>query len=326
MVAAESPTVIPPADRLDTSEMDSVRRARLLPAIAIAALSLLMSARYLFGGVGYVLDDWFALGNAHFEGSWAAPGSGQWHARPGGGAVYAFVFGFLGGKPLVAFILLAAIGAGNAVLFWKLASRFLPTTMATAAVVAWVVFPNHTSLEVWLAATNIALAVLLTLAGLLLMLEPRRACRAAACALFVMAALNYQAVMPAIAGLTVLLPWIERGRPDLRLIGAVGVSQGIAGGWIVANWDSDKGVQGVVDLSQIPAAHLGWGVVPAGPVGQVVLLTALAVLLIPVGRLIVRRGECGPVEWTTVVGLVVIALGVLPFARYFYAPIGAGDR
>ena len=297
-----------------------------MPGIGFALLSLLMSARYLIGGVGYVLDDWFALGNARFEGNWAAAGVEQWHARPGAGVLYALVFGILGGKPLVAFLLLSVISAASAVLFWQLVRRFLPTTMAVAAVVAWIILPNHTSLEVWLSAVNIAFAVVLTLAGLLVMLEPERGRRVVACLLFALAALSYEAVMPVIAGLTILLPWIERRRADVRLVASVGLTQAAVAAWILVNWNPAKEVGGVVDLSQVPAAHFGWGVVPAGPVGKVVLLVALVVLVVPVARLIVRRDECGHVEWATVVGLAVIGLGVVPFVRFFYAPLGAGDR
>ena len=79
---------------------------------AAAGLSLLASLLYAVLGTGYVLDDWFTLRYAHFDGAWAAAGPDQHTARPGAAVVYAVVFG-IGRHPLAVLAIQAAIGAAT---------------------------------------------------------------------------------------------------------------------------------------------------------------------------------------------------------------------
>lgn len=319
---AAEPAAVAGDGLTDAAAPASARTGAVLATLSLAASSLYLLA----GGVGYVLDDWFALGNAHFGGAWTAAGAEQWRARPGAGVTYAFSFGLLEGRPLAAFAFLATIGATTAVLFWLLLRRFVPERFAFVAALVWIVLPNHTSLEFWISATNISLSVLLVLAGTLVVLTPTTRRIAVACLLFAAASLSYEAVMPIIAALVVVLPWLLRGRPDVKAVASVGVTQVAVAGWIVSHWHSGKALGGTVDLSQVPAAHFGWGVLPVGPVATLAMLLVLVVLTAHVARLLTRRFTCGPVEWAVPVGLGVIALGVLPFVRYLYAPLGAGDR
>ena len=110
------------------------------------------------------------------------------------------------------------------------------------------------------------------------------------------------------------------------MIACVAATQLAVVGWIMANWHPAKRVEAWVDLSQVPAAHFGWGVLPSGPVADVGLLVGVLGALLLAGRVLTRRERCGPVEWCVVAGLALIVLGVVPFVRYFYAPLGAGDR
>jgi multidrug efflux pump subunit AcrB len=174
-----------------SSTAPGVRPGRDRGAILVVAASLAASAVYAVLGVGYVLDDWFALRNAHVGGAWAAAGHEQDLARPGASATYALVFGLMGEHPLLVLALQAAIGALTAWVLLTLLRRFLPAGPATLAALCWVVLPNHTALEVWASATNIALALLLTLVGALVLLSGRRRARPAALVLLMAGALAY---------------------------------------------------------------------------------------------------------------------------------------
>lgn len=310
----------------DEGRAPALRSTRRAIAVGLAALSLLLSLRYALGGVGYVLDDWYTLGRGAFDGSWSSAGPDQWRARPGAGVLYALVFGALGGHPLAAFGLLAALGAATAAALFLVLDRHLPRRPAVIASVIWVVLPNHTSLEVWLSAVNIAVALLLVVLGCLVVGRDDGRHRALAGGAFLVATLSYEAVIPVVALAAIALPWIERRRLDVRTVLAVGVPQVAAAGWIVANWHPAKRQEQWADLSQVPAAHFGWGVLPAGPVADLALLVGVVGTVALVGRLILRPAARGPVGWAVPAGLAIIAVGVAPFVRYFYAPIGAGDR
>src|SRR5690606_480553 len=87
-----------------------------------------------------------------------------------------------------------------------------------------------------------------------------------------------------------------------------------------------KQLQEVPDLTRALDGHFGWGVVPEGPAADVALLVALVGIvasLVLVGR---RDHPTPRAAWLVVAGLAVVAAGLVPFVRYFYAPLGFGDR
>jgi hypothetical protein len=295
---------------------------------AAAGLSLLASLLYAVLGTGYVLDDWFTLRYAHFDGAWAAAGPDQHTARPGAAVVYAVVFG-IGQHPLAVLAIQAVIGAATAALLVVVFRAYFPAAVALGAALLWVVLPNHTSLEVWASATNIALCVLLAVAGTALLRSPQRAVQGVALVLFAAAALCYEAVIPLVAVLIVVVPWVRRGRPDWPLVAAGAVTQGAVALWIVTHWHPGKHVaSGVADLTQVLGAHFGWGIAPDGPVASVLLLAGLIGTAVAVARVAMPslRSASGPAERAVLTGWAVIVLGTLPFAKYLYAPLGAGDR
>lgn len=278
-------------------------------------------------GPGFVLDDWFTLRNAAFDGAWSSAGVAQQTARPGAAALYALMFGVIGPRPLAALALLALIGAATAGLLVVLLRSFFPETIAVGAAVLWVVLPNHVSLEVWASTVNIAASVLLTVAAGVVML--RWDIRWLAVPLLVAAALCYEAVIPAAAALVVVGPWRARGRIDWPLVGASGAALLGVGLWIMSHWHPAKHVSSTTaDLTQAVAAHLGWGIAPEGVLASLILVVGLLGLVLALGRLALPswRDSTGPAERAVLAGVVVIVLGTVPFVRYTYAPLGAGDR
>jgi hypothetical protein len=292
--------------------------------LLVAAAALAASAVYGVLGTGYVLDDWYSLANARFEGPWMAAGPEQLGARPGAWLTYAVLFGLLGGHPWTALAVQAVVFAATAVVLVVLLRRFLGPGPALAATIIWVVLPNHTSLEVWASATNIALCVLFTgLAALLLSGPLSPGARAAAVALLVAATLSYEAVLPLAAVVVVALPWLRSGRPDRPVIGGGAVALGLSAGWIVAHWNPGK----TVEPTQAVGAHLGWGIAPSG-LAEVSTVAGVAGAALVAGMLLLpeRRALAVPTDWAVVAGVGVIVAGTVPFARYPYAPLGAGDR
>lgn len=296
--------------------------------LAVAALTVPISGIHAVLGPGFVLDDWYTLRNAAFGGAWAAAGTAQQAARPGAAVTYWAVFGLVGRHPMATLAILAVVVAATAALLVVLLRTWFPDQIAVGAALLWVVLPNHLSLEVWASATNISLSVLLVVAGGVAMVR-RGPWRFLAVPLLMAAALCYEAVLPVAAAMVVVGPWWLRRRPDLRLVVAVGAGLALVAGWIVAHWHPDKHLsEGFADLSQALPAHFGWGVAPGGPVATALLVVALVGVVVAGGRCALPslRASVGPPEAAVVTGVAVIVLGTVPFARYPYAPLGAGDR
>jgi hypothetical protein len=293
----------------------------------LVALTAALAAPYALAGTNFILDDWFALRNAMFDGALAAGGHNQALARPGAWLIYGFTFGLIGNHPLPMYLLQTAVNAAVAVALFGALRRFLPIGPSFAAAAIWVVIPNHTSLDNWASAINISVALLAVLIGIAAIGRSRANWVAAAC--FVVSALCYEATMPLAAVACVAVPLFEGRRPRLREdLALPAAALAGCGAWIVTHWHPDKHVGGWADLGQFLPAHFGWGVVWGRPystllvtVVTVVLAVVLARRLFPSWRTPVEQPEA-----MVLVGLAVMALGVLPFLRYFYAPVGAGDR
>lgn len=309
--------------------MSSVR-PRWVP-FALVVAELLIGGWYASRGAGYLLDDYYTLGNARIHGALGAYGHDLFLSRPGAGLLYALIFGVLGGHPLAGLLLMTAIGAASAVTLYLLMARFVRWELAATTAGLWVLLPNHSSLEYWQSAAPLAMSVLLVLAGGVLIARPRpgRLEWLLAVGFFVAASLTYEAVLPAAALLALLGPHLAGGR--LRLRPLVLASAGFAGAglWILANRTDLKQVNTEFGrLRQALPGHFGWGIVRAGPLASILLALALSGVTVCLARLALPsfRSSTGSGERMVAAGMVVIALGVLPFAAYLYAPLGAGDR
>jgi len=236
------------------------------PHLSLAALALLLSAPYALLGVGFVLDDWFALGNAHFDGALAAAGAEQWLARPGQGLVYALTFGLVGPHPLVHYAVQVVLGAVAAVLLYRLLLRMVGAGPALAVAALWLVVPNHGSLVRWPSAVGILVALVLLVAAGLLLTEPEPRLRAevGAALLLATSVLCYEATAPAAAVAALVLPWLATGRWRWR--GTALAWAALAGVtiWMLVNIHPAKAVvDATADFSQVFPAHFGWGWRPA---------------------------------------------------------------
>lgn len=311
-----------PAATTATSRGWSDRFRHLKAPLALVALNALVAVPVALRGPDYVLDDWFLLANARFDGWWRALGGDLARARPGSAVVYAGVFGLVGRHPLVALVVQAALTALAATHLRSLLVRFVPPAAAFGVAALWVVLPNHGSLLWWATGSAITVALVLLLIGLRLLADGRTG---AGVALLAAGVLTYEAVGPvAVAGL-VAVPALA-GRPWRRPL-VVGLAALVPVGlWsLLAVPSVKRDLAATLDPSLVAPAHLGWGVLPSGPAATAGATLALVVLGVAGALTIRTRRLDPPVAWA-LAGLAVIALGTLPFVRYYYEPIGAGDR
>jgi hypothetical protein len=293
----------------------------------LCALTVARSLPYALLGTNFILDDWFTQRNAMFDGAFAAGGHNQLLARPGAWLTYGLTFGLIGYHPLPIYLLQTGINAGVAVALFAALRRFVPPAPAFAAAAVWVVVPNHTSLDNWASAINISLALLAVVIGVVALGRSPGNWAAAAC--FAVSALCYEATMPLAAVMTIAEPLLRGRRPRVRDdVALPALSLGACAAWILTHWHPDKHVGGWADISALLPAHFGWGIVWWRPYASVLnagVIIALAVML--ARRLFPSwRSRVEPPEGLVLAGLVVMGLGVIPFLRYFYAPLGAGDR
>ena len=292
--------------------------------------ALLLQLPYLIFGPGFILDDWYLLRNGQLHGWWRTLDGELLAARPGSGLVYALTFGLIGDHPLIHALIEALLIAAIAVLLDRLLSHFVSPRTAAAVALLWVALPNKTSLEVWASAQAISVALLATVFGCLLVAQGRRDLMAVAP--FVFAGLTYEATIPIAAVATVAIPWILDGAVDRRFVRRTWGMLALAGSWVVLNFPSvKKDTIQLGDVRQVLPAHFSTSVSGQNPVSVALGTVAVGVSVLAAYRLVCgRRGQGKPTlgweEHLIAAGWVVLAVGVAPFAFYFYSPIGAGDR
>lgn len=307
------------------------RTGSLLPALLLVGTAAAIAIGYLVLGTGPVLDDWFGLRNAHFDGALRAAGSDQIHARPVAALVYAFVFGVLGRSTVATVLLMALVNAGSALLLARLLRRVCEPAVALAAAWLWLVLPTTTSIEAWASASNISLGLAAALGSIALVDHPPTArwgtgpVALAACGLVAaVAVLSYEAMLVLVVGgvAAVSIKVADRSarrRAAAALVGAVG-----AFAWTVINWHPRKDVTSIWgDVTQVLSANLGPGVAS----GLAWIVIGFPVLVVSGFALLPSwRPQVRSVLGLIVVGWATLVVGTLPFVKYTYAPVGAGDR
>lgn len=298
----------------------------------LAAIGAVVLLPYVVAGPGHFVDDWFALRNAVTDGWWHAAGDGQWRARPGAGLVYALTFGLIGARPWVHVALAAVVLVVSALVLARLLRRFLPPLVATAVAGTWLVVPNHTSLEAWPSAMNIALALLLLLLAVDRLTRDQLTFgrQIASSLLLALAVLTYEATAPVGVVAVLLLAWRCRGdRQDAaRLLVVHGVFLTPVAAWMLLNWnDAKTDIDEWIDPVQVVNGHISTGVV--GEHAGAMLLGAAVLVISSIAAYLRLFRSDETTSWPTtsiLAGWAVIVLGSLPFLRYFYAPVGLGDR
>lgn len=303
---------------------------RSFALLSVAALS--MSAPYALSGPGFFMDDWFALRAARLDGWYLAAGADQWRARPGAGATYALTFGLLHDRPAAHFAIAVALLLVASGLLLVVVTRMSGSrTIGLVVSIVWLASPNHTSLEMWPSALNILLALVLLLAGAELATRSDTSYRSDVASSLVLGigVLTYEAVAPAAVVLVVATAvWRRAGRRRWVLLTAgVGV-QVLCLGWIGLNWHPAKrSVAQWIAPERVVTGNLADGVFGDWLPGQVFGTFVLIVLVWVLARRL-RKGKWADARSQTlfVAGTAIVVLGAVPFVRYFYAPIGFGDR
>lgn len=306
-----------------------------LVGIVALVLPLIHAVLLARMGFGFVLDDWYTLRNAHFDGAFAAAGADQLVARPGAWFVYGVVFGLMGDTPFLILLGLAAIRAATTYALWGFMRTFVPDVIAAAIAIVWVLLPITSSLKFWASGANISLALLLAVCGCVALDRPRWAGRGApllGSLLLALAALSYEAVVPAAAVAVVAVVWrcsrpgwrdaVRLGAPPLGSLGAASL-------WVIFNWHPAKTpARHITDFSPVLEAHFGWGIVGFNRMAPVLAASVLLAVTWSVLRIAVPAtfGEPGEAEWLVLAGVVVILVSLVPFALYAYEPLGVGDR
>jgi hypothetical protein len=316
----------PISDPLWATDRIDRRIIALLAALTVAAVAV-----YLALGPNFVLDDWWVVAQAKTDGVLGTTDADLAAARPGTVAIYGVTFGLIGAHPALHVVALGVVNLFTAVLLYLLLRRFFPHRLAGAAVFLWILFPTHTSIETWPVTSIIAVSLpLLVLASYLLVaMQPSRWTDALILVLFVCAGLAYEGSIPAAALAILVLPRLAEGRFRPGLVAAGAVLIGLQALWLVTHWHDVKHVtSGFVDMSPVFPAYFGWGIAPDGGIATILQLVALVGIAISVARLVLPslRDSAGKGEWAVVAGLVIIAVGVAPYTRYFFEPLGAGDR
>ena len=297
---------------------------------AIIGLGLVGTLVQAILGVGYVLDDWYAVRNVAFGGAMNAADEGLRMSRPGAAVTFGLAFGYADNQYAMLFVRMGLLLAA-AVLGYLLLRRFFPREVPFAVIALWLVLPNHMSLEFWPSALVATASLVALLAGCLLLCGARLGWSrlAAVSALFAFAVLTYESSALPAAVAAVVLPWVVSGRLQRRAVGVVFAALAATTLWSLTHWHGVKSVQNdVVRYADVVHAHFGWGILPHGFVANVGMLLGVIGVTLVLARVMLPslRLNLGPADWLVISGLAVMILGSVTFALYYYAPLGAGDR
>lgn len=294
--------------------------------IALVALVVALAIPYAVLGPKFILDDWFTIYWRSTRGLLRT--SDQVRSRPGAWAVFVVEFGLIGRHPLVIYFVQVALTALSAILLFGVAKRFLAARLAGGLAALWVILPNHSALEHWASTMGIQVGLVLLLAGTLLLIRTTDAERlpVAAVACFVASALCYEAMLPASALALVVVPRALGHRVPLRTLAAEVLPLLLAAGWMYVH--SQHETTGWFSFAEVYPAHFGWALTPTRPLGQVLGVVAAVLLSLavaaPLSPSLRSLGTTGP--RLVLVGLAIIIVGTLPFARYAIDPVALGDR
>src|SRR5438270_6193380 len=215
----------------------SSRRPRGAPHVAFALLLGFAAATPSLAGAALksplALDDWAFAATSHYRTFSAGFGS-QARARPVSALWDWAQFRFFDSHAIPHLVVLAALNAGAAILFWRVLERWVPQRVAVLTALAWVALSNRGSTRLWATTSpNVGALVLLLAALLVVSARPFTKGRLAiALALLALGTLAYEGVIAIGVVALVAVIW-TRGPLRLRVRWAalvVGVMAAV-GGW-----------------------------------------------------------------------------------------------
>jgi hypothetical protein len=297
---------------------------------ALGGLSILSSIPYAVLGPNLLLDDWFTLAFKLRDGFLWTGGHQQLRARPGAWLVLLLEYGVIGAHPLVIYLLQSALVAGCGVVLFLAARRFVDRPVAAAVAGAWTLMANHSTLHRWGSAMPALVSLLLLLVGIVLLTRASDGGRRpiGAVAVLVASALTYEVSLPAAAVAVVAIPWARRRRVDVRTSAWSLAAMGLTGAWMFANSQHRGSFTGRFDFGAMVPAHFGEGLVEPPVVGAGLAMVGLFGTALALARPASPslRGLPAGATRLVAVGLAVIVIGTVAFARYPIAPLGLGDR
>jgi hypothetical protein len=293
----------------------------VLLGIAAAAPSLVGAAL----GARLALDDWGFAAASHFQ-SFSAGFGAQARARPISGVWDWAQFKVLDSHAVPHLVILAALNAAAAVLFWRLLERWVPQRVAVLTALVWVALPNRGSTRLWATTSpNVGGLVLLLAALLVASSRPLTKGRfATALALLALGTLAYEGVIAIGVVALVAMIWTQ-APPRLRVrwtVLVLGVMAAV-GGWVVLRSPKvGTSPPPFRNLSHLSSAHFGSAVLPGPP--RLLALVVLVAIAWSVVVIVLPGFDAWIEQKLVVVGLVVIVLGSAPFAVVGFPFSGSG--
>ena len=287
----------------------------------LSALVVLRAAAYAVLGAQLVLDDYSILAAIRADGMGEGVPALQW-GRPVGWLTDTLVYGLVGAHPLGLLAVVTAVNLAAALLLYLVMGRFVRSRTAFFVAAVWVLAANHNTLTVWTATAPTVVAVVLVLAGILLLTDGRWIGAAVCLGLAVLA---YELSFPVAFVAALLVPSARALDWRRRVVPLAAVA--LATGWVALDplnspsWDPpgvplvwralfSSGLVGTADAPDRLVHYLG-DLVAVGLVACLVAWLA--------GQ---RDREDGPALALT--GVVVILLGAVGFVNLGLGTEGIG--
>jgi hypothetical protein len=282
-------------------------------ALGLAAATPSVAGAVL--GAPLLLDDWGFAARSRYL-SFSAGFGTQSRSRPLEGLWNWAEFRLFGTHPVPHLLILAALNAAAAVLFWRLLERWLPRRIAVVTALVWVVLPNRGSTHLWSTNSPHVFSLVMLLAALVAasggsLTGPRLG---TAVGLLVVGTLAYEGAI--VLGVVGLMAIIWRNAPAERRVRWAGIVVGTmaaVGGWVlVSSPKRGQSPPAFRNLSHLASAHFGDAVLSSPVVALLVLVVitwCVVTVLLPA-----FRARAWPEQKLVVAGLAVILLGSAPFA------------
>jgi hypothetical protein len=282
--------------------------------VALGAAAAVPSVAGAVLGSPLALDDWWYAAKARYLSFWTGFGA-QTRSRPVEGLWNWAEFRLLETHPLPHLLILAALNAAAAILFWRLLRRWLPRRLAVLTALVWVAFPNRGSTWLWSTNSPHMFSVVLLLAALLVASRrPLTGVRVGvALTLLAVGTLSYEgAIAVGAVGLAGEI-WVLAA-PRVRLRWAVlpvGVLAAVGAAVLVSSPKRTGPVPLFRNVSHLAGAHFGAGVLP--PPSRLLSIVVFVAIAWCVATAALPGFKPVLEQKLVLVGLLALVLGAVPF-------------